>query len=122
LKKKLEAEMKKLIGDSRNCVLKAVDDSSCAGGEIVGILSGGVRKHSLRYADKKFVYAYVLYVSPAYRRKGIARKLFRALFSWARCKGLKEIGLKTQARNAPALKAYRAFGFRDSFIELKKFV
>ena len=50
-------------------------------------------------------------VSPAYRRRGIARELIQALLRELACQGSHRLTLEVRASNAPARALYESLGF-----------
>jgi len=69
-----------------------------------------------------YVYAYVgdLVVTGAARRQGIARKLLEACESYARAAGRDELRINVLADNSGAHTLYRACGFADLQIDMRK--
>ena len=60
-----------------------------------------------------------MYVAPARRRQGIARKLLAAVADFARANGAASLSLSTAIDNVPAQKLYAALGWKrdDGFCE-----
>ncbi|MEM0475824.1 MAG: GNAT family N-acetyltransferase [Candidatus Norongarragalinales archaeon] len=114
-----EREMRALLRSRKAIVLKAVE---CASGKIVGFLAGEERMHRPRFARRRYAYLYALFVLPRWRRKGIARALFREFERWAEKRGLHEVSLKVCARNAAGRAFYERVGTKLVWLELKKFV
>lgn len=52
-----------------------------------------------------------VYVRPAYRRRGIARRLLRSVLSEARQRGVARLSLSVAEQNEPAMLFYRRAGF-----------
>lgn len=52
-----------------------------------------------------------MYVLPAYRGKGINRKIIDYLIDWGKSKGHDEFQLDVYAQNESAIKAYQKVGF-----------
>jgi len=50
-------------------------------------------------------------VSPAFRRRGIAKKLIESLFSIAKQRGIVSIHLEVRSKNLAAIALYNAMGF-----------
>ena len=69
-----------------------------------------------------YTYAYVgdLVVTEAARGRGIARQLLDACEDYARRAGRTELRIKVLAENARAHDVYRAFGFDDLHIDMRK--
>ena len=53
-----------------------------------------------------------LWVDPAHRRRGLARRLVEEAIGAGRSAGARRIGLQTEVDNAPALALYQELGFR----------
>jgi ribosomal protein S18 acetylase RimI-like enzyme len=54
--------------------------------------------------------------APAFRRQGLARRLFRSLTGFARSAGARRAYLQVEAPNAPAVALYRAEGFETQYL------
>jgi ribosomal protein S18 acetylase RimI-like enzyme len=59
-----------------------------------------------------------LYVAPRLRRRGLARRLVEALTAELGARGATLVVLHVAARNARALAAFEAMGFRRTMVEL----
>ncbi|MNL71196.1 putative acetyltransferase [compost metagenome] len=59
---------------------------------------------------------YDLYVTPAYRRQGIARALYRHGAGWLAEQGAQWLTLSVYALNRPAYTAYEQWGFFPFFV------
>jgi GNAT superfamily N-acetyltransferase len=55
-----------------------------------------------------------MWVEPASRRRGVGRGLLQELFSWARERKLKRLGLWAPTHNPAAIALYSRAGFRDT--------
>lgn len=55
-----------------------------------------------------------LYVDPAFRRRGIARKLCNAVEDWAASQGCSEFASDVDLRNEESQKAHEALGFEET--------
>lgn len=66
-------------------------------------------------------YAYLgfMYVVPAWRGRGINRKIIGALRDWTLSKGLSEMRLDVYAENAAAIAAYEKVGFSYHMTEMR---
>ena len=53
--------------------------------------------------------------APAHRRKGVARRIFRALLAEARQRGVERAWLQVEADNAPAISLYAEEGFEPAY-------
>jgi GNAT superfamily N-acetyltransferase len=61
-----------------------------------------------------------LFVSPSYRRRGIATALFRETESWLHQRAIRRIQLTVAALNADAISFWRSKDFGDFLLELKR--
>jgi len=60
-----------------------------------------------------------MYVLPAYRGKGINKKIVQALQQWAVTQNVFELRLDVYYGNEPAIKAYEKIGFLKHMIEMR---
>ena len=60
-----------------------------------------------------------MYVLPAYRGKGINKKIVQALQLWAVTQNVFEFRLEVYYGNEPAIKAYEKIGFSKHMIEMR---
>ena len=91
-----------------------------AGDKIIG--SGYARieiaKHYLRHESHG--YLGFMYVVPAYRGKGVNKKIINALENWAAKKNITELRLDVYNMNEPAISAYEKVGFIKHMINMRK--
>lgn len=80
------------------------------GETLVGIASATLWEESGMRKDVKTVCLDNIYVLPAYRRRGIAAKLFGMVESWAKEQGAIRLDLHTWDFNKSAIAMYRAMG------------
>lgn len=66
----------------------------------------------------KSLWVHEFHVAPTYRRQGIGRMLMERAAAEAKIGGLRVIVCETQNRNANAIQAYRALGFRLEGIDI----
>ena len=79
-------------------------------GTMAGVVSVRQQAAPLRMRHKGTVGR--MYVAPAYRRLGLARRLLEAVLGYARnVDGLEQLNLIVDSRNAAAQRLYEAFGF-----------
>jgi ribosomal-protein-alanine N-acetyltransferase len=90
-----------LIRDPDTVVLVARDGASPVGFAVMTF--GDDRAHLVLAA-----------VQPAYRRRGIARRLLAWLLESAAIAGIASIHVELRASNAPARRLYRALGFAET--------
>jgi GNAT superfamily N-acetyltransferase len=55
-----------------------------------------------------------MWVEPAWRRHGVGRALLQEVFSWARERSLKRLGLWAPAHSPAAIALYSRAGFRET--------
>lgn len=80
------------------------------GALLVGVVRATLWEESGMVKGLKTVCLDNIYVSPAYRRRGIAAKLFAAVESWAREQGAARLDLYTWEFNQDAIALYQAMG------------
>lgn len=103
----LRGEFAKLLSGEENAVF-----IGCADGEPVAAAQCGLRYDYVEGTDSSPVgYLEGMYVAPAYRRQGIARKLCGACESWAREKGCTEFASDCGIENMESFHFHLALGF-----------
>lgn len=85
--------------------LGAFDDE-----QIVGVVGATLWEESGMVKDVKTVCLDNIYVSPTYRRRGIATKLFTEVETWAKEQGAIRLDLYTWDFNKGAIAMYQAMG------------
>lgn len=85
--------------------LGAFDDE-----QIVGVVRATLWEESGMVKDVKTVCLDDIYVSPTYRRRGIATKLFTEVETWAKEQGAIRLDLHTWDFNMGAIAMYQAMG------------
>ena len=85
------------------------------------IASGYARIEAAKpYLDhQQHAYLGFMYVAPAYRGRGINKKIINALGAWAIKKGIQEMRLEVYHENLPAIKAYKKIGFSNLLIQMR---
>jgi ribosomal protein S18 acetylase RimI-like enzyme len=68
---------------------------------------------------RQFAYLGFMYTIPAYRGRGINRKIIEALINWSSLKGITEIRLEVYYLNDAAIRAYEKAGFSRHMIEMR---
>jgi ribosomal protein S18 acetylase RimI-like enzyme len=88
-------------------------------GRIVG--SGYARIEDAQHFLNHRQYAYLgfMYTLPAFRGRGINRRIIRSLINWAVLRGIREIRLEVYYMNAAAIRAYEKAGFGRHMIEMR---
>lgn len=100
-------------------------DGAAHGGPAVGAVGGGtiVAVHVLRrFEEGPLIGAQVsgLWVAPAFRRQGVARRLKAMGEAWARSIGAHFLNSNVLSQNAPMLALNRELGFENYRINLRK--
>jgi GNAT superfamily N-acetyltransferase len=88
-------------------------------GLIVGSGYARIEKSKIFYKHPNHAYLGFMYVRPAYRGKGINRKIIEALQRWALTKNIDELRLEVYYDNLPAIKAYTKIGFSNYLIQMR---
>jgi len=91
------------------CVLGAFDETGLIG--LLGLRREGARK----LAHKAFIWG--MYVTPARRRSGAARKLVAEALARAAAMGVRQVNLGVNASNVAAIGLYESMGFRSYGLE-----
>jgi GNAT superfamily N-acetyltransferase len=60
-----------------------------------------------------------MYVLPAYRGKGINRRVIDVLKTWAKSRGITELRLEVYSKNEAAISAYQKAGFSGLLLEMR---
>ena len=68
----------------------------------------------------RYAHIFLLYVSPEYRRRGIAKALMNQAQDWAIARGDRQIGLQVFPHNKPALTLYQSLGFHTHSLLMLK--
>ncbi len=81
----------------------------------IGFIEGSIRGDYVNGTETAPVgFVEGVYVSPAWRRKGVARKLFAAIGDWARARGCRELASDALLDNVTSQRAHAALGFRET--------
>ena len=88
-------------------------------GQLVG--SGYVKRKASRHYLSPAWHAFIgfLYVDPAYRGRGINKRVLDHLYAWARDNDLPEVHLTVYPENASAVRAYEKAGFSPYLLEMR---
>lgn len=90
-----------------------------SGAELIGC--GYARIETAKPYLKHARYAYLgfMYVIPAFRGRGVNKKIIDFLSDWSLTKGLTEVRLEVYSENQPAIRAYEKTGFKRHIIEMR---
>ena len=81
----------------------------------IGFIEGSIRNDYVNGTETSPVgFVEGVYVTPAWRRRGIARRLFAAIGDWARARGCRELASDALLENEASQHAHRALGFRET--------
>jgi len=81
----------------------------------IGFIEGSIRGDYVNgTASSPVGFVEGVYVVPAWRRKGIARRLFAAIGDWARARGCRELASDALLDNEVSQRAHLALGFRET--------
>jgi len=81
----------------------------------LGFIEGSIRNDYVNgTASSPVGFVEGVYVSPASRRKGVARQLYDAIADWARARGCRELASDALVDNEVSQRAHRALGFRET--------
>lgn len=89
-----------------------------AGAEL-GLIVARVDRLHLVFAPKRLLHVSALWVDPGARRRGLARRLLDEALAWGRSQGCEEARLNVLLGN-PAHALYRAMGFEDVQVEMRR--
>ncbi|MBN1176859.1 MAG: GNAT family N-acetyltransferase [Dehalococcoidales bacterium] len=91
----------------KNLVLVAMD-----GDKMAGYLHGEV-KDVPHYIHGQIGYVQHLFVTEAYRRRGIGEKLYNEIIQWFRSRDIKRVHLDALVKNKVANSFWRKHGYKD---------
>ena len=81
----------------------------------IGFIEGSLRGDYVNGTESSPVgFVEGVYVVPAWRRTGIARRLFAAIGDWARARGCRELASDALLDNEVSQRAHLALGFRET--------
>jgi aminoglycoside 6'-N-acetyltransferase I len=81
----------------------------------IGFIEGSIRSDYVNGTETSPVgFVEGVYVVPAMRRHGIARRLFEAIGDWARARGCRELASDALLENEASQRAHRALGFKET--------
>lgn len=81
----------------------------------IGFIEGSIRSDYVNGTESSPVgFVEGVYVVPACRRNGFARRLFAAIGDWARARGCRELASDALIDNEVSQRAHLALGFRET--------
>jgi aminoglycoside 6'-N-acetyltransferase I len=84
-------------------------------GQAAGFAEGSIRSDFVNGTETSpVVFLEGLYVAPALRRRGIARKLVTAVAGWGTERGCREFASDAALGNRPSRRVHRALGFQET--------
>jgi GNAT superfamily N-acetyltransferase len=106
-----------LIADERLGVVLVAESA----GEVVGYLIAEVEAESTRHWSPASVYLHDVFVVPASRGHGSARRMVDAMIAWRdRTHAALPLRLTTAASNEPARRFFESLGFRAAAVEMMR--
>jgi aminoglycoside 6'-N-acetyltransferase I len=110
-REELVHDQQRLLGDpARNAVFVAV----APGSELVGFIETSIRDWAEGCDTEPVGYIEGWFVSAAFRRTGIGRRLVEAAEAWALAQGCTEMGSDAELWNDVSHKAHAALGYREA--------
>jgi aminoglycoside 6'-N-acetyltransferase I len=84
-------------------------------GRPLGFIEGSIRSDYVNGTESSPVgFVEGVYVTPAWRRRGVARLLYAAIGDWAKARGCRELASDALVDNEVSQRAHRALGFRET--------
>jgi aminoglycoside 6'-N-acetyltransferase I len=81
----------------------------------IGFIEGSIRSDYVNGTETSPVgFVEGVYVTPEWRRKGIARQLFAAIGDWAQARGCRELASDALLDNVASQRAHVALGFKET--------
>ena len=81
----------------------------------IGFIEGSIRSDYVNGTESSPVgFVEGVYVVPAMRRHGVARRLFEAIGDWAKARGCRELASDALLENEASQRAHRALGFKET--------
>ena len=97
--------IKKIVGGNVAVFVAEAD------GKIVGFVSGEIKKTGS--FTEKIGHYNDCYVTKRYRRKGISKKLTKAMLEWFKSKKIRYVELFVRSKNKTGIKTWKSFGFNE---------
>jgi aminoglycoside 6'-N-acetyltransferase I len=103
-----ELEDYKSIIDSESEICYLAKDQQ----KYIGFIQVGIRNDYVEGSSQlPIAYVEAVYIKPEYRKKGIAKTLFKMAEDWAKLKGLKQIASDTLTNNSTSINFHKKIGF-----------
>src|SRR5688572_7402076 len=81
----------------------------------IGFIEGSIRADYVNGTETSPVgFVEGVYVLPAWRRRGVARRLYEAIGDWAKARGCRELASDALLENEASQRAHSALGFRET--------
>jgi aminoglycoside 6'-N-acetyltransferase I len=81
----------------------------------LGFIEGSIRGDYVNGTESSPVgFVEGVFVTPTWRRKGVARQLFEAIGDWARARGCRELASDALLENIGSQRAHAALGFKET--------
>ena len=81
--------------------------------EIIGVLQGQIKKWYFLHDMGEYGYYSTIFIKRVYRKRGVAKMLFKRMASWFKSKKIRVVALLVHSKNKVALKAWKNLGFRE---------
>jgi aminoglycoside 6'-N-acetyltransferase I len=81
----------------------------------IGFIEGSIRSDYVNGTETSPVgFVEGVYVTPAMRRQGVARRLYAAIGDWAKARGCRELASDALLDNESSQRAHQALGFQET--------
>ena len=107
-------DIKTMIESNEDEVIVAIFNN-----EIIGSAYASIKKAKPHLKHSHYAYLGFMYVNPAYRGKGINKKIINELKIWALSRSLNEVRLDVYNDNHSAIRAYEKAGFKKHLINMR---
>ena len=107
-------DLKEMINAKHIEILVAEVDN-----KIIGSGYARIEKAKPYLTHTHHAYLGFMYVHPAYRGKGINKKIIEGLMDWALTQNIRELRLDVYFNNISAISAYEKIGFSKHMIEMR---
>ena len=98
-----------------NCLVLVAE----VGGQVVGFIKGSVREEGPVVAPGSYGYLGETSVTARCHRQGVGRRLYEALASWFRERGISEVRLQVSSYNPVSNAFWRAMGFSPYLVHMR---